>query len=150
MTFFYWGVCGNVSRMQRKKGQFASSRSTAEESAAITNWDGSQPPGQPLGSGGVQPEVMYVIWGICCVLYSSLLWEWLELGEGSHCKDVVLSRLFKMWTLIKYVEALISIGRCVHCGIGERSTPMMRRGPAGPRTLCNACGLMWANKVNDT
>ncbi|CAJ1974044.1 unnamed protein product [Sphenostylis stenocarpa] len=22
----------------------------------------------------------------------------------------------------------------------------MRRGPAGPRTLCNACGLMWANK----
>ncbi|KAI7992561.1 GATA transcription factor 28 [Camellia lanceoleosa] len=24
---------------------------------------------------------------------------------------------------------------------------MMRRGPAGPRTLCNACGLKWANKV---
>ena len=23
----------------------------------------------------------------------------------------------------------------------------MRRGPAGPRSLCNACGLMWANKV---
>ncbi|MBA0562085.1 hypothetical protein Golob_007163 [Gossypium lobatum] len=23
---------------------------------------------------------------------------------------------------------------------------MMRRGPAGPRTLCNACGLKWANK----
>lgn len=35
---------------------------------------------------------------------------------------------------------------CHHCGIGERSTPMMRRGPAGPRSLCNACGLMWANK----
>ncbi|AEE32688.1 unnamed protein product [Arabidopsis thaliana] len=35
---------------------------------------------------------------------------------------------------------------CRHCGIGEKSTPMMRRGPAGPRTLCNACGLMWANK----
>jgi len=35
---------------------------------------------------------------------------------------------------------------CLHCGIGERSTPMMRRGPAGPRSLCNACGLMWANK----
>lgn len=35
---------------------------------------------------------------------------------------------------------------CLHCGIGERSTPMMRRGPHGPRTLCNACGLMWANK----
>ena len=24
---------------------------------------------------------------------------------------------------------------------------MMRRGPDGPRTLCNACGLAWANKV---
>ncbi|MCH84406.1 GATA transcription factor 24-like, partial [Trifolium medium] len=28
----------------------------------------------------------------------------------------------------------------------EKHTPAMRRGPAGPRTLCNACGLMWANK----
>ncbi|CAK8577942.1 unnamed protein product [Lathyrus sativus] len=36
--------------------------------------------------------------------------------------------------------------RCHHCGIGEKSTPVMRRGPAGPRSLCNACGLMWANK----
>ncbi|XP_021827863.1 GATA transcription factor 19-like isoform X3 [Prunus avium] len=35
---------------------------------------------------------------------------------------------------------------CQHCGISEKSTPAMRRGPAGPRSLCNACGLMWANK----
>lgn len=35
---------------------------------------------------------------------------------------------------------------CWHCGINGKSTPMMRRGPEGPRTLCNACGLMWANK----
>ncbi|KAI3521257.1 hypothetical protein L1887_10718 [Cichorium endivia] len=35
---------------------------------------------------------------------------------------------------------------CRHCGINEKSTPLMRRGPDGPRTLCNACGLMWANK----
>ncbi|XP_052484615.1 GATA transcription factor 19 isoform X2 [Gossypium raimondii] len=35
---------------------------------------------------------------------------------------------------------------CQHCGINEKLTPAMRRGPAGPRTLCNACGLMWANK----
>ncbi|KAG0569138.1 hypothetical protein KC19_6G067500 [Ceratodon purpureus] len=82
-----------AQRMQRKKGQFASSRPTQEEGAVVPNWDGTQAPGQPLGPGGVQPEVT-----------------------------------------------------CVHCGIGERSTPMMRRGPAGPRTLCNACGLMWANK----
>ncbi|KAF8029831.1 hypothetical protein BT93_E2299 [Corymbia citriodora subsp. variegata] len=36
--------------------------------------------------------------------------------------------------------------RCQHCGVNENATPAMRRGPAGPRTLCNACGLMWANK----
>ncbi|XP_021776248.1 GATA transcription factor 24-like [Chenopodium quinoa] len=35
---------------------------------------------------------------------------------------------------------------CQHCGTNEKSTPAMRRGPSGPRTLCNACGLMWANK----
>ncbi|XP_031121452.1 GATA transcription factor 28-like isoform X2 [Ipomoea triloba] len=35
---------------------------------------------------------------------------------------------------------------CQHCGVSENGTPAMRRGPAGPRTLCNACGLVWANK----
>ncbi|XP_020592329.1 protein FAR1-RELATED SEQUENCE 5-like isoform X2 [Phalaenopsis equestris] len=33
--------------------------------------------------------------------------------------------------------------RCIHCGVGAKSTPHMRRGPEGPRTLCNACGLAW-------
>ncbi|GAV69545.1 GATA domain-containing protein/tify domain-containing protein/CCT domain-containing protein [Cephalotus follicularis] len=36
--------------------------------------------------------------------------------------------------------------RCQHCGISENLTPAMRRGPTGRRSLCNACGLMWANK----
>ncbi|KAM6576472.1 hypothetical protein CsatB_028309 [Cannabis sativa] len=36
--------------------------------------------------------------------------------------------------------------KCQHCGINEKCTPAMRRGPGGPRSLCNACGLMWANK----
>ncbi|MBA0869085.1 hypothetical protein Goshw_023007 [Gossypium schwendimanii] len=35
---------------------------------------------------------------------------------------------------------------CTHCGISSKATPMMRRGPSGPRSLCNACGLFWANK----
>ncbi|GKC26681.1 GATA transcription factor, partial [Tanacetum coccineum] len=35
---------------------------------------------------------------------------------------------------------------CVHCGTRSNDTPMMRKGPTGPRTLCNACGLFWANK----
>ncbi|XP_038717874.1 GATA transcription factor 24-like isoform X2 [Tripterygium wilfordii] len=38
------------------------------------------------------------------------------------------------------------VRKCQHCGVSENNTPAMRRGPAGPRTLCNACGLMWANK----
>ncbi|CAL5327096.1 unnamed protein product [Camellia sinensis] len=42
------------------------------------------------------------------------------------------------------------VRRCQHCGVGENSTPAMRRGPVGPRTLCKACGLMWANKVDGT
>jgi hypothetical protein len=29
---------------------------------------------------------------------------------------------------------------CSQCGAARSSTPMMRRGPLGPRTLCNACG----------
>ncbi|KAK6156756.1 hypothetical protein DH2020_011004 [Rehmannia glutinosa] len=37
---------------------------------------------------------------------------------------------------------------CRHCGISSKTTPMMRRGPDGQRTLCNACGLKWANKLN--
>lgn len=36
---------------------------------------------------------------------------------------------------------------CVHCGISSKSTPMMRRGPDGEKSLCNACGLKWKNKV---
>ncbi|KAK1367008.1 GATA transcription factor 24 [Heracleum sosnowskyi] len=35
---------------------------------------------------------------------------------------------------------------CKHCGASSRCTPMMRKGPDGPRTLCNACGLYWAQK----
>ncbi|KAL0376017.1 UNVERIFIED_CONTAM: GATA transcription factor 18 [Sesamum calycinum] len=43
-------------------------------------------------------------------------------------------------------EPVTVLRNCQHCGVSETSTPAMRRGPAGPRTLCNACGLMWANK----
>ncbi|ORY04635.1 hypothetical protein K493DRAFT_333876 [Basidiobolus meristosporus CBS 931.73] len=31
--------------------------------------------------------------------------------------------------------------KCGYCGC--KSTPMWRRGPAGPGTLCNACGVKW-------
>lgn len=38
--------------------------------------------------------------------------------------------------------------RCVRCGISANSTPHMRRGPEGPRTLCNACGIAWTKNLN--
>ncbi|GFP86821.1 gata transcription factor 24 [Phtheirospermum japonicum] len=74
-------------RMQRKKGQFTSSKSVGDElGSPSTDWNGT--------SGGQEEQ-----------------------------------------------ETL-----CRHCGNSSKSTPMMRRGPDGPRTLCNACGLKWANK----
>ncbi|PHT36316.1 hypothetical protein CQW23_24016 [Capsicum baccatum] len=41
---------------------------------------------------------------------------------------------------------LLFAKKCRHCGFSSKSNPMIRHGPAGPRSLCNACGLMWANK----
>ncbi|KAJ4782818.1 GATA transcription factor 28 [Rhynchospora pubera] len=43
-------------------------------------------------------------------------------------------------------EAALKEWKCQNCGVGPEDTPTMRRGPGGPRSLCNACGLMWANK----
>ncbi|GER42090.1 GATA transcription factor [Striga asiatica] len=73
-------------RMQRKKGQFTSSKSVGEETGSSADWNGT--------SGSEEQETL-----------------------------------------------------CRHCGTSSKSTPMMRRGPDGPRTLCNACGLKWANKL---
>lgn len=77
-------------RMQRKKGQFTSSKTSPEE----------------LGSASS-------VWSATPVS-----------GQDENMQET----------------------SCTHCGISSKSTPMMRRGPAGPRTMCNACGLKWANK----
>ena len=34
---------------------------------------------------------------------------------------------------------------CVTCG--RTDSPEWRKGPKGPKTLCNACGLRWAKQV---
>lgn len=34
--------------------------------------------------------------------------------------------------------------RCVRCDTSAKNTPMMRKGPDGCRSLCNACGLKWS------
>ncbi|CAH8306201.1 unnamed protein product [Eruca vesicaria subsp. sativa] len=73
-------------RMQRKKGQFTSTKSSNEDSASNgSDWGPSQ--------------------------------SWALDGTESQKPEAF-----------------------------EKSTPMMQRGPEGPRTLCNACGLMWENK----
>ncbi|KAK8981766.1 hypothetical protein V6N11_049260 [Hibiscus sabdariffa] len=77
-------------RMQRKKGQFTSSKAISDEVASA--YSGCGTPGS---------------------------------GQDESMQEVL----------------------CTHCGISSKKTPMMRRGPSGPRTLCNACGLKWANKV---
>lgn len=77
-------------RMQRKKGQFTSSKASSDEAgSASSGWSATPASGQ----------------------------------DESMLETI-----------------------CTHCGTSSKSTPMMRRGPAGPRTLCNACGLKWANK----
>ncbi|PKU74683.1 protein FAR1-RELATED SEQUENCE 5 isoform X1 [Dendrobium catenatum] len=38
--------------------------------------------------------------------------------------------------------------RCLRCGTSSKATPHMRRGPEGPRTLCNACGIAWTKTLN--
>ncbi|KAE9448363.1 hypothetical protein C3L33_19726, partial [Rhododendron williamsianum] len=91
-------------RMQRRKGQFTSSKTIAEQMGASSVWTESQ------GSVQEEPETS---------------------GRASKGMITGLNTCYVI---------------CTHCGISSKSTPMMRRGPAGPRTLCNACGLKWANK----
>jgi len=69
--------------MQRKKGQFASSRPSQEEGAVAANWDGSQAPGQPLGPGGVQPEVTYATLLTCSAIMLSYFFMGLLALSGS-------------------------------------------------------------------
>ncbi|GFP89063.1 gata transcription factor 24 [Phtheirospermum japonicum] len=53
-------------------------------------------------------------------------------------------RLSSSCDLVEELENGIEIV-CSHCGISSNETPLMRRGPDGPKSLCNACGLRWAN-----
>ncbi|KAG6520653.1 hypothetical protein ZIOFF_017713 [Zingiber officinale] len=42
---------------------------------------------------------------------------------------------------------IVGASACYNCGASAQSTPMMRRGPDGQRTLCNPCGIVWAKTV---
>eukprot|EP00172_Hildenbrandia_rubra_P003458 Plantae.Rhodophyta-Hildenbrandia_rubra.ctg5570.p1 GENE.Plantae.Rhodophyta-Hildenbrandia_rubra.ctg5570~~Plantae.Rhodophyta-Hildenbrandia_rubra.ctg5570.p1 ORF type:complete len:320 (-),score=46.08 Plantae.Rhodophyta-Hildenbrandia_rubra.ctg5570:283-1242(-) len=41
-------------------------------------------------------------------------------------------------------DGKLILPHCVGCGMSSTSTPMMRKGPDGQRSLCNACGLKWS------
>ncbi|KAH7515288.1 hypothetical protein FEM48_Zijuj10G0010900 [Ziziphus jujuba var. spinosa] len=112
-------------RMQRNKGQFTSSKCNNDDSASAATSMGTNDWCQD-GNGGQHSEI----------LNNPLSW-------------VGYLSLFSSELLLLDLIWAISCGTtssCQHCGISEKCTPMMRRGPEGPRTLCNACGLMWANK----
>uniref|UniRef100_A0A2P2M8T3 E3 ubiquitin-protein ligase UPL1 isoform X1 n=1 Tax=Rhizophora mucronata TaxID=61149 RepID=A0A2P2M8T3_RHIMU len=67
-------------------------------------------------------------------------------GQFASLKDPDNTNFGKREPSIGTVHCESTPRTCQHCGTSENATPAMRRGPAGPRTLCNACGLMWANK----
>jgi GATA zinc finger len=68
------------------------------------------------------------------------IWFW-------HLTVKLYSSELCWYDVFSYSYSLFYHRRCQNCGVGPDNTPTMRRGPGGPRSLCNACGLMWANKV---
>uniref|UniRef100_A0A453B3P3 GATA-type domain-containing protein n=1 Tax=Aegilops tauschii subsp. strangulata TaxID=200361 RepID=A0A453B3P3_AEGTS len=48
-----------------------------------------------------------------------------------------------MFALNIILTTFCYLTRCLRCGISGNATPHMRRGPDGPRTLCNACGIAY-------
>jgi hypothetical protein len=76
--------------------------------------------------------------------------ELVVMCQLSLCDYVHVLHQFHMQKVVAFMYWLMlaCFASCQNCGISSRLTPAMRRGPAGPRSLCNACGLMWANKVH--
>lgn len=145
-------------RMQRKKGQFTSSKSALDEpGSSSADWNGN--------SGVEEQETSWVplYWMSSGFLFLNYRFGWWILTAflllGRHYgkfNDWIKSCLWVeeitfsvryMYNIQVKASILLDFNRCRHCGISSKSTPMMRRGPDGPRTLCNACGLKWANKV---
>lgn len=107
--------------MARNKGQFTSSKMTDGADNSGTDQDSAQDDGHP--------EISCV--RLCHLTASAI--------RVLHQSSIFSCFYFKVSVLC----------RCTHCGISSKCTPMMRRGPSGPRSLCNACGLFWSNRVSD-
>lgn len=41
-------------------------------------------------------------------------------------------------------KSAVVLPKCARCSMSAKRTPMMRKGPDGCRSLCNACGLKWS------
>ncbi|KAF7440548.1 blue light receptor [Pleurotus ostreatus] len=61
-------------------------------------------------------------------------------GEDDSEDALRKKRLKKSHTSEQYV--------CITCG--RTDSPEWRKGPQGPKTLCNACGLRWAKQIRRT
>ena len=152
--------------MQRNKGQF-----TSKKSEGAYGWGNSQESGQDDNSLEtlwvfvliVEPHIFKNNWSF----RSFDRWDSLSFCSSHHlspsfffhgCVAYIcfLIGLMLLWFTFNYdfclfftiVRWSVYLSRCTHCGISSKSTPMMRRGPSGPRSLCNACGLFWANRVS--
>lgn len=156
----FWHSLGDPVRMQRKKGQFTSSKAISEDSGSGSlEWN--------AGSGQEEQETSWVsisllnvfflflsfiqlsLWGSFLPIYKSFTLVTCFRMEGVtksvfHASAIFHLNSYLLTFMLHYIWLFHS---CRHCGISSKSTPMMRRGPDGPRTLCNACGLKWANKV---
>ncbi|MCB1180932.1 MAG: GATA zinc finger domain-containing protein [Chlamydiia bacterium] len=67
----------------------------------------------------------------------------LEVNQGFFSDRMIDGEVLKLKTRGR--KKLPKPEQCSHCGVTE--SPEWRRGPLGRRTLCNACGLLYANRV---
>ena len=65
--------------------------------------------------------------------------------------EIIKNTAPKLSKLSKHLHDEVKIpspGGGLSCQVcGTRKTGQWRRGPNGPRTLCNGCGLSWAKSV---
>ena len=60
-----------------------------------------------------------------------------DVVPGEHIMEAGARASAKRWTKVTNGKLYI----CAKCGVQD--SPQWRRGPTGPNTLCNACGLQW-------
>lgn len=141
----------HATRMHRKNGQFASikegSGASSSDLSQSCHQDGT-PPSETLWVPRFlwhchceHWKIYVYFFGLLFIVHGTSTYLSVSLSHRGRDLTLILCYCFFGW--------YFSARRCQHCGVSENATPAMRRGPAGPRTLCNACGLMWANKVLD-